>query len=143
MEPGLWPIDPHQVVGQITAASGGLVERPTHQALDARDDAANIHGASKNHTVVAQCAQQAVGARRMRTLKWMPHPRSSTNWRHGVDKQSATSSKSTPTSSRGQKPSTSSDSNRLTKSEVEQLRRNQKEALAYAQKRYFPGARLV
>ena len=29
-----------------------------------------------------------------------------------------------------------------TQSEVEQLRQNQKEALAYAQKRYFPGARL-
>lgn len=39
-------------------------------------------------------------------------------------------------------PDTSSDPNRLTKSEVEQLKLDKKESLAYAQKRYFPGARL-
>lgn len=49
---------------------------------------------------------------------------------------------SKPTGTHHPVPDTSSDPNRLTQSEVEQLRQNQKEALAYAQKRYFPGARL-
>ena len=83
--------------------------------------------------------QQITGA----AVKLRLHPRPLNNWRLDMEKQFAKSSASMPTSSRGQKPNTSSDSIRLTRSEIEALKQDKKDALALMQRKYFPNVKLV
>ena len=59
-----------------------------------------------------------------------------------MEKKPPSSSMSSQARSPGAKPNTSLVSERLTNSEIESLRQDKKDSLAYAQKAFFPKAKI-